>query len=89
MELFHVIEDATVIVRRKAVFKQCKVYRRGNYLYVGASGGFIRLHANHASGDANLSWDDIDLPGLDGRPVPADQMGRLTMPSELRTIAST
>ncbi len=72
MELFHVIDDKTVILRSKGVFKQAKVYRRGKDLYAGAAGGFVRLHARPGTSNPNVSWEETDVEhDIDnlGRPV--------------------
>jgi hypothetical protein len=72
MELFHVIDDANVILRAKGVYKQAKVYHRAGGLYAAASGGFVRLYAKPGTSNPNLSWDDIDVAhGKDslGRPT--------------------
>lgn len=46
MQLFSIIEDAFAIVRGKnGVFKQVKIYGRGDRVYVGAAGGFVRVVA--------------------------------------------
>ena len=46
MELFHEIPDAQAIIRCKGgVFKQVKLYRRGEHRFIGARGGFIRICA--------------------------------------------
>lgn len=50
MDLFEVIEDAVAIVRYpKGVYKQTKVYRRGDRRYVSHSGGFLRITAKFGS----------------------------------------
>jgi hypothetical protein len=44
MELFHEEVDALAIVRlRGGVFKQVKVYRRGDQFYVAVKGGYARV----------------------------------------------
>lgn len=46
MELFHEIPDAQAIIRCKGgVYKQVKMYRRGEHQYVAARGGFVRICA--------------------------------------------
>lgn len=81
MERFHIIPDADVIIVSKSVFKQAKVYRRGDALYVGASGGFVRLYAGGSTGLPNLRWDDIDIPGLSRAEIIADNLGKLSAPT--------
>lgn len=44
MELFHEIPDELAIIRLRAgVYKQTKLYRRGDLIFVGASGGYLRV----------------------------------------------
>lgn len=44
MELFHEIPDELAIIRlRGGVYKQAKLYRRGDLIFVGASGGYLRV----------------------------------------------
>jgi hypothetical protein len=59
MELFHIIEDAFVIVRRRGVFRQAKVFARGDSIYAGYGSGFVMLLASGASSVPDLLWKDI------------------------------
>lgn len=44
MELFHEIPDELAIIRlRGGVYKQTKLYRRGDMMFAGAAGGFVRI----------------------------------------------
>lgn len=61
MDRFHVIEDAAVIIRRKGLFRQVRVFLRGNGIYASYAGGFVRLYAMGGTGIPDLSWDEIDL----------------------------
>jgi hypothetical protein len=64
MQLFTVIEDVPVIVRVKGgVFKQCKLYHRDKRLYVGISGGFVRVEAKfgETNGTSNPNITVIDI----------------------------
>jgi len=72
MNRFHIIDDATVILRNRGVYRQAKVYRRGADVYAGWGAGFIRLLAYSATTAPNVSWDDIEADGVTttkGRPV--------------------
>ena len=71
-ELFHIIEDAQVVLSSKGVFHQKKVYRRGDRLYAGWGSGFIRLGGGDATSNPNVSWEGIDLP--EGLNVRMDRM---------------
>jgi hypothetical protein len=46
MQLFHLVEDAVAIVRMpKGIFRQAKMYHRGDRLFVGYGAGFLRITA--------------------------------------------
>lgn len=79
MQRFHIIPDADVIVVARSVYKQAKLYRRGNDLYVGHSGGFVRLYASGSTGLPNLRWDDMDIPGITEKDIQKDAMGKLSV----------
>lgn len=59
--LFHEIPDAFVILLKGGVYRQSKVYRRGDDLFAGYSGGFVRL-SEHGTSVPNLRIVDVDLP---------------------------
>lgn len=74
MNQFTIVDDASVILREKGVYKQSKVYRLGDRLFAGyGSSGFIALLANDGTSSPNTSWSHLDTPfprGLkDGRVV--------------------
>lgn len=74
MALFHVVDDAFVILRSKGVYRQAKVFKRGDGVYAGCGAGFIRL-MRHQNGTSvpTVSWDEIVAPF-----EPAfDQLGRM------------
>ena len=62
MDHFHLIEDAAAILVSKGVYRQSKVYRRGNELYAGYGGGFIRLYKDGTS-LPNVRLVDVETPG--------------------------
>lgn len=41
--LFTIIPTAQAIVRKKGVYRQCDVYRRGDEMYCKVGSGFIRI----------------------------------------------
>lgn len=43
MELFHVIDDGVAIIRSGQIWKQTKLYKRGQMLFVPHGGGYIRI----------------------------------------------
>jgi hypothetical protein len=72
MDLFHVIDDAAVILRgRNGVYRQAKVYRRGEQLFANHAGGFIRLSSNSGTSCPNVSWLDLDT----GKTLKLDCLG--------------
>lgn len=69
MELFTVIEDGVAILRgAKGVFKQTKVYHRGERIFVPHGGGFIRVCANFG-GTFGTSHPDIKVMELEAAGV--------------------
>ena len=64
--LFHLIEDATVIIRTKrGVYRQSTVYRRGERVFAKHGGGFIRLMAHEGTSCADVLWSDLDATGVE------------------------
>lgn len=84
MNRFHIIDDAAVILRSRGVYRQAKVFVRGDGLFAGHGGGFVRLYTNGGTSVPTLSWEDIDV-GQPG-PVLSDGMHRLLAPSSVRQI---
>ena len=60
MKLFHIIDDAQVILRSKGVFRQAPMYRRSEELFAKHGSGFIRLMSRGATSAPNVSWIDMD-----------------------------
>lgn len=60
MELFHIIEDAKVIVRQNGIFKQLKVYRRSDEVFAGVGAGFVKLLQRGGTTVPSITWLDID-----------------------------
>ena len=61
-DLFHIIDDAQIILKSKGVFYQKKLYRRGDRLYAGWGAGYIRIGGQSATSCPNVSWESMDLP---------------------------
>ncbi len=64
MDLFHKIEDAQAIVRRRGgVYSQTDVYRRAGRIYVKAGGGFVRVEAKFGDywGTTNPNVNVLDI----------------------------
>ena len=62
MELFHKIDDACVITLARGVYHQRPLFRRGDALYAGCGGGFVRLVRGGGTSVPHISWKAID-PG--------------------------
>jgi hypothetical protein len=55
--LFHVIEDLQIVLRRKGVYRQCKVYHRDGRLYAAwHASGFVALMTSGTS-HPDVSWE--------------------------------
>lgn len=86
MNRFHIIDDAAVIMRSKGVYRQAKVFVRGDGLYAGHGAGFVRLYAGGGTSVPTLSWDDIDIGQGSATAIPTDQHGKLLAPTSVRQI---
>lgn len=64
--LFHEIPDAQVILRSKGVFRQAKLFRRGEDVYAAWGSGFIRLLKHSGTTVPAVSWqvDSLFDPGV-------------------------
>jgi hypothetical protein len=66
VELFSLLEDGVAILRVKSgVYKQTKVYRRGQHIYVQASGGFVRVVPHRLGESFGTSHPDIKVLDLE------------------------
>lgn len=63
-QLFHIVDDAAVILRAKGVYRQAKVYVRMGELYAGWGSGFIGLRREKGTTLPNVSWETLDAPGV-------------------------
>jgi hypothetical protein len=62
VDLFTLVDDAQVILRvRSKLYKQGKLYTRGDELFVGASGGYLRLLAFGGTTDPSTKWLGINI----------------------------
>lgn len=61
IELFHIIDDAQIILRSRGVFRQVKAFRRGDELFAGHGSGFIALFAKGGTSVPTISWVDISV----------------------------
>lgn len=87
MEMFHLIEDATAILRMpRGVFRQAKMYHRGERLYCGYGAGFVRVTAKFGdswgTSHPDIKVVEFDCVHADGssepRYVPVDAPRRIT-----------
>lgn len=70
-ERFHILDEAVAILVMKGVYRQAKVYRRGDGLYASHGSGFVRIHRDGTS-VPNLRCVGLETPGTFGY----DTMGR-------------
>jgi len=64
MDYVQEIPHAAVWLRKSGVYRQAKLFARGDTLFADQGSGFIRLHAGGATSLPASSWLDID-PGPD------------------------
>lgn len=73
-DLFALIEDGYVLLRKGGVFRPAKVYLRNGFIYANHGGGFVRLSKNEgATSCKDLLYEDLTLPFE----PQADSIGRL------------
>lgn len=66
--LFHVVADEfVVLINRRGLYRQAKLYRRGKGLYAGVGGGFARLVSGGGTSVPDLRWEDLDAKHVVGR----------------------
>lgn len=64
MHLFHIIDDATAILRSKGVYRQVTVYRRGDEVFAKWGAGYVKLLSAGHTTHPNVSWVDVDPAGV-------------------------
>lgn len=67
-KLFHQIEDGAVILYSRGVFRQAKVFYRGEKVFASWGTGFIRLMQKGATSLPNVSYDDLSGDGVGYKP---------------------
>lgn len=82
---FTIIEGAQVIVHSRGVYRQVKVFQRGDRIYAQHGSGYVKLYCGGATSAPNIRWAEID-PG-DGSYVEA--AGKVTYIAEDKTIDGT
>ena len=62
---FTIIEEVDVIVVSNGVFRQVKMFSRGEgrerFVYAAHGAGFIRLYQNHTTSTPRVRWEETDL----------------------------
>jgi len=64
MQRFHVIDEGAVILRSKGVYRQAKVFRRGQDVFAGWGMGFIKLGPRSGTTNPNVSWEGVEAEGV-------------------------
>lgn len=59
MNLFHVLDNEHVVLQSKGIYRQAKLYRRGDDLFAGHGNGYVRL-----TGQNGTSHPDINVVEL-------------------------
>lgn len=58
-QLFSIVDEAHVILRKRGVFRQVKLYLREEKPYAGTGSTFIRLLQNGVTSDPDTKWVDL------------------------------
>lgn len=61
-ELFYIVPDAFIVLRRKGVYRQAQIYHRAGRVYAKFGGGFVRL-MREGTTVPDLMWEG-DLPKI-------------------------
>lgn len=81
--LFHILEEATVILRTGGRYQQADVYQRRGLLYAATSRCvFVRLGERGFTSHPSTSWEDLVLP--DGHGYTRKDTGGLSLTGELK-----
>lgn len=68
MELFHLIDDGAAILRiRGRVYRQAKIYRRGEQIFAACAGGFVRLLRGSGTTHPDVTVIEVGGPGVEIR----------------------
>lgn len=68
MNLFHIIDDAVVHLQSRGIYREAKVYRRGEHVFAKWGAGYIRLLAHSGTTVPSVSWHDIEAAGVALKP---------------------
>lgn len=59
MDLFHEVPDEQVIIVKRGLYKQCKLYHRGGKLYANIGYSFVQLLADHGTSSPYVRWVEL------------------------------
>lgn len=60
--LFHEIPDVQAVLQSKGVYRQAKLFRRGEAIYAAWGSGFVRLMGGSGTSVPTVSWSSDDYP---------------------------
>lgn len=58
MEVFSIVEDALVVLMARGVYRQAKVFKRGERYYAAQGSGFVRLLKGGQTTVPSIRWID-------------------------------
>jgi hypothetical protein len=65
VQLFHIIDDGVAILRVKGrVYRQAKIYHRGEDVFAGYGGGYVRLTRGGWTTMPDVSCIEVEGPGV-------------------------
>lgn len=62
MTLFHRIEEAQAVIRRKGIYRQVPLYHRNGKIYAAYQGGYIQLLRSSSTTHPDTSWEEVFDP---------------------------
>lgn len=63
MARFHLVDDASVILRDKGVYRQARVFRLGDAVFAEQrKDAYIGLFGNAGTSVPAVSWSDLETP---------------------------
>lgn len=81
---FHEIPDSVVILASKGVYKQSKLYLRGDSIYAKHGAGFIQL-SKHGTSVPNVRVDGFHIEGYE---VEFNKVGRVAVTPKMAEVLS-
>lgn len=68
MDLFHEIAEGVAVLRTRGVYRQSKIYRRGDDVFAAQGSGYVRLLSHGGTTVPNTTWLDVEGPGVSASP---------------------